>query len=461
MGPDPNVEAARAMNGPGQLVIVLSALALAGCSNTSARTDVVEATMTQRLAETGAPSGSAEGRKPLPTQDFRAALRLAVEADETFRSARFAEQAALAGVRVAASGERPQFTASGMAGQIDEGGPNGRTITGASADVMLTQLVFDGGATRAGIDVATARAIAARAKMLQTGNTVALDAYNAWTDLWLARQQMALLRARTDDVATIAGQIGRMTASGMIDASLREGAELAQIDIQMEETRLVAELAAAEATFERFFGAVPATIARPVPLMPESELAAAARKWQESPALREAAAELVAAEAETEVARAALKPTISLGAGVVSPMDPEETTDTSVGFQVRYTFNDGGRRRAQIDAAEAQQAALRSQLADAQVQAQALVKSSLAQMAALNRSLRLINDKAAVATTRAETAKAQITLGQSTLSSLLETQIASYRTTEDQLRLNAESLRLQAEIAAGTGQLLSRLGIDG
>ncbi len=441
------------------LLAVLGVCALSACVSDQSRIDALQTAVDQRLVETG-DAHFVAARPAAPAKDFRAALRQAVEADDAFHAARYTEAEAIAGIGIATSGTRPQLTGSALGGQVREGSPSNQTIGGAAIDVMLNQIVYDGGATRAAIDEATARAIAARANTLETGNTVALDVFTAWTNLWLAREQIALLRARTAEFTTIMGQLDKMTESGMIDSSMREGARLAQIDFQMEDSRLQSELAAAEATFLRYFRSAPAPLARPAALFSDAELASAAAAWQASPALRRAAAELVAAEATAAGARAALKPVISVNAGVQSPMDPNDTTDTSVGLQLRYTFHDGGKRQAQIKAADARQNALTSQLSDAQAQAQAQAKASVAQLAALAESSGLIAEKVTASAGKADTAAAQITLGQSTLSALLDAQIGNYRATEQQLKLTADKLIVQAQIAAGTGQLLARLGIE-
>lgn len=437
------------------LLFLTGAFGIAACVPPETRVEAMQAEVAARLAA----AGPAQAARPVFAGDPRAALRGAVESSGEFRAAVAAEDEALAGIGIAASATKPQVTGSGMAGQISEGSPSDDVITGAAVDLMLTQLVYDGGASRAGLDQATAAALAARAAAVETGNRVALDAYRAWVNLWLAQQQMSLLQARTGEFATIVDQLDRMTETGMIDSSMREGAHVAQIDIEMERARLQGELLAAEATFLRFFASVPAGLPRPAALMDARDLQLAASAWQNAPSLRRAAAELLAGEAATAGARAALKPVVSLSTGVTSPMDPDDTTDTSVGFQVRYTFGDGGKRKSQIAAAEAREEALGAALSEAQAQARALIVSSLAGLKALDRSAALTAEKMAASATKAETARAQIGLGQSTLSALMDAEIANYRATEQDLRITAERLILQAEIAAGTGQLLSRLGL--
>lgn len=437
------------------LFILTGAFALSACVPAETRVASMQAEVAERLAS----AEPAQTARPVFAGDLRGSLRDAVRNAGAFRAAVAAEREAFSGIGIAASATRPQVTGSGMAGRIYEGSPSDDVITGAAVDVMLTQLVYDGGATRAGIEQATAAAIAARAGAVETGNRVALEAYTAWVKLWLAQQQMSLLRARTGEFTTIVDQLDRMTETGMIDSSMREGAHVAQIDIEMEKSRLEGDLLAAEAAFLRYFAKVPGTLPRPAALMSPADLRLAATAWQDAPSLRRAAAELLAGEAATAGAKATMKPVVRLSTGVTSPMDPNDTTDTSVGLQLRYTFGDGGKRKSQIAAAEAREEALRATLSEAQAQAKSLIASSLAGLKALDRSAALTAEKVAASATKAETARAQIGLGQSTLSALMDAEIANYRATEQDLRITAERLILQAEIAAGTGQLLSRLGL--
>lgn len=437
------------------LILISGALGLLACAPAPANLDVMQESIDQRLTET-APQAQP---RPKASGNLKASVREAVERNGEYLAARSAEQAALAGIAVAESGRRPQITGNGLAGRIYEGNPSNNVISGASADLMLSQLIYDGGGVRAGIDQATASALAARANAVETGNRIALEAFTAWVKLWHAQEQKKLLEARVGEFDTIAGQLDRMTESGMIDSTLRENARLAQLDIDMQKTRLQGDLIAAEAAFLRHFQTVPASLARPEAILTSKDREALGKGWQNAPSLRRVAAELMAAEAATDIAKAARKPIVSLRSGVSSPMDQQDTTDTSVGFQVQYVFGDGGRRKAQIAVAEAREAGLRAQLADAQVQAQSLLATSLANLAALERSSSLVSEKVDVSAIQAETAQAQIALGQSNLGALMEAHISNYRISEQALQLTAQRLVLQAEIAAGTGQLLDKLGL--
>lgn len=440
---------------PNGLFLILGALCLQACNTSEPRIETVQRTVDMRLAETR----PAAAQRPGLADDVHLALRMAVEGNGEYIAALAAEREAMAGIGAAKSMRRPVLTAGSTVGGVREGSPSNDTLTGATADIMLSQLIYDGGAARATIDQATASAIATRANAQDTGNRIALDAYRAWVGLWLAQEQKRLLQARTGELQTIEAQLDRMTESGMIDSSLRESARLAQIDMDMQRARLQGSLRAAEAAFLRHFDTVPPTVDCPAPLLSGKDRNVDPAAWKNSPSLRRLAAELVAAEAATLNAKAAFRPVVSLRTGVSSPMDPEDTTDASLGVQIQYTLGDGGRRKARIAAAEAREEGLRAQLADAQLQAESLLASATATLAALERSAALVSDKVGASATQADTAGAQIALGQSTLAALMEAHITNYRASEQQLQVTAEQLVLQAEIAAGTGKLLAALGL--
>lgn len=437
------------------LLLASCALGLLACTPAAPSLERMQEAVDERLAETALPAAA----RPGTTAEPRSTLGKAVAENGEYLAALAAEREAIAGIAVAKSARRPQLTIGGTAGRIYEGSPSNDVISGAAADLMLSQIVFDGGATRAGIDQATAAAIGARAYARETGNRVAMSAYRAWVGLWLTQQQNRLLMTRTAELGVIEGQLDRMTDSGMIDSSLQERARLAQIDMELQRTRLEGDLLAAEAAFLRYFEVVPPAVGRPDGLLSQKERESASSDWQDAPSLRRLAAELLAAEAATVAAKAAFKPLVSLRTGVTSPMDPDDTSDTSVGLQLQYTLGDGGRRKARIAAAEARVEGLRAQLSSAKDEARSTLASSLAALAALDRSAALAAEKVAASATQVKTAEAQIALGQSTLAALLDAHIAHYRASEQELQITADRLILQAEIAAGTGRLMAKLGL--
>jgi outer membrane protein TolC len=326
---------------------------------------------------------------------------------------------------------------------------------------MVSQLVYDGGASNAAMNGALAQALAARASAQEAGNSAALEAVRAWAELWAVQQQMGFLTSRGAEVGVLLEQVDRMTENGMLDSATRDSARIAVSDMQIEETALLSALTGAEARFAQHFGAVPAQkLARPTALYTTAALSDLAKDVSLAPTLRKIAAELVAAEAAESQARAQFKPIINLNLGMTSPMDKNDGTDTTVGLQMRYTFNDGGRRKAQLQTAVARKEAAAASLQAAKAEAEAMSVASLARLRALDTSAGLVDKKLEAAASQAATAASQVSLGQSTLRGVIDAQIAEYRAQEQQIKLIADRVVLQATIAASMGILLNRLRVE-
>lgn len=392
---------------------------------------------------------------------FETAVKAAVQANPSFASARALEAAAMAQVGTAKAAQRPQVSATASGGRLKEGSPVNNDITGVAADLMVSQLVYDGGATNAAMDGALAQALVARASAQEAGNAAALEAVQAWAELWAIQQQLKFLESQSAEVEVLLTQLDRMTENGMLDSATRDSARVAVADIQIEQAALRSALAAAEARFAQHFGAGPAKgLGAPKTLFTTAELAALAKDVSRAPTLRKSAADLVAAEAAEAQARAQFKPTLNLNLGVASPMDKDDGTDTTVGLQMRYTFNDGGRRKAQLESAVQRREAAAATLAHAKAEAEAMAAASLARLKAMESSAGLIETKVEASTSQATTAASQVSLGQSTLRGVIDAQIAQYRAREQQIRLTADRVALQASIAASMGVLLTRLGVE-
>jgi outer membrane protein TolC len=86
--------------------------------------------------------------------------------------------------------------------------------------------------------------------------------------------------------------------------------------------------------------------------------------------------------------------------------------------------------------------------------------ASLARLRALDTSAGLVDKKLEAAASQAATAASQVSLGQSTLRGVIDAQIAEYRAQEQQIKLIADRVVLQATIAASMGILLNRLRVE-
>jgi len=427
---------------------------LAACGPETATLDRMEAELAQRLARPAEPVAPAG---PL-AQRFDKALNAAVLADPGYRAARAREAAALAAIGGARALRRPQISGSATAGAIRETDPDDST-TGLAGEVSLTQNVYDGGESRGAIDRAEANALAARAARAERANEAALAAATSWVELWQFDARLALLNARTREMDGLVDQIGRMARNGMLDKSAHDAARRKIADIDLTRAELEGGRETARSRFRRHFGRLPARLAVPHDLVGPRGLPALVAAWPAGPKLRRAAAELLAAEAALVEARAAFRPKVALQAGLASPMEESESTDASAGLRISYTFGDGGRRRASLQAAEDRVTALEAGLAEVRATAGEEMRGALARLETIDRAMPLIARKIALSRSEAETARSQIVTGQSNLRQLVDAEIERYRAEDQKIRMQAERLVLHLAIMAGAGELAPAIGI--
>lgn len=102
-------------------------------------------------------------------------------------------------VAQAVSGYRPNIVATGTAGEahaesVSSGTPNGvkRRTRPVTAEVSVTQSLYEGGKTMHGVSKAKKEVFAARESFADTENTVLFNAAQAYFDLWLAQATLEL-----------------------------------------------------------------------------------------------------------------------------------------------------------------------------------------------------------------------------------------------------------------------------
>ncbi|PWL33438.1 TolC family protein [Marivita sp. XM-24bin2] len=438
------------------------ALALSACGEAPVEMEEMASEITTAL-ETAPRSEAAEDRTAVDlSAGFEPALRAAVEANEGYRAALRLEEEATSRIGVAASVRRPQISGNANLGGIRETGGTqpDDTTTGVSAGLNVSQLIYDAGASTAAVNSATAEALAARAEREARGNDLALEAARAWIDVWQFEARLGLLRRRTAEMHSLIVQMERMAANGMVDRAAMDSARRQVVAITLEETRLQSQRDAARVRFERLFNRAGGDVGQPEALLSMAQAEAAAEAWQNAPGLQRTAAQMVVAQNAVTQARAAFRPTARLQAGVRSPMEDGESTDTTVGLMVEYKFGDGGRRRAEQASAEARAEAAEEQLTEAQRTLQAELAAALTQLRSIEQSMPLVAEQIRLSASEAQTSRSQITTGQSNLRQLVDAEIENYRAQDRQIAMRAERQILLITIASRTGELARRLGLS-
>jgi adhesin transport system outer membrane protein len=147
-------------------------------------------------------------------------------------------------------------------------------------------------------------------------------------------------------------------------------------------------------------------------------------------------------------------------AGVRTPLEDDESTDMMLGLSLEYSFNDGGRRKMQLEAAEARVAASDAQLSDAQRVLEAELQAALKQLVSIERTVPLLAEKLRLSRSEAETSRSQMQTGQSNLRQLVEAEIEIYRAEDQQVAVQAERQILLLTIAARAGALSRLVGLQ-
>jgi outer membrane protein, adhesin transport system len=175
--------------------------------------------------------------------------------------------------------------------------------------------------------------------------------------------------------------------------------------------------------------------------------------WREAPRLEESAARLIVARNEFESAKSAFKPTATARAGINSPMKDGESIDKTIGVRLQYTFGDGGKREATLNAADAKLKSAEAQLKDIQLTLQTELNSTLVELHAVNSSMALLKNKIELNESNIKTAKSQLNTGQSTLEALVKAEIESFKSNNKYMTIQAEQHKLLLKIMTLSGAL--------
>lgn len=207
--------------------------------------------------------------------EFNGDLSKVVTNSSEYISSMSSYRSALSQILVADADREMQISASANAGQTvkDGAGLSSTTERGASANLSISQLIFDGGSSVAKIDLARANAFIAEMDVELVANTTAKDAAVSWINLdtlYKRDARFQTLMSKTDKMLT---QMETLVASGMIDKSASASAEIAARALTLEKANLDAQIAAASASYMKFFGTAPKSLPTPPSLLTAADLA--------------------------------------------------------------------------------------------------------------------------------------------------------------------------------------------
>ena len=223
------------------------------------------------------------------------------------------------------------------------------TLLRAESQVTLTQMLFDGFATKSEVQRQIARIDSAAYRVEEAAEFIALDAVEAHLDVLRNQALVELARENLEQHQRLLGQVRQLERRGAGSIGDVRQAESRLAEAQNALAVALGNLRDAEAFYLAVVGVPPLDLEEgPVPVVavPESPEAAASLASVASPTVQIANADIEVAEAELRAARAGYYPNLDLelGAAAGDNVDGVEGRDVSAQALVvlRYNLFRGG-----------------------------------------------------------------------------------------------------------------------
>lgn len=301
--------------------------------------------------------------RPAGAETLAAALVRAYQSNPVLNAERARQRGTDENVSIALSGYRPQINANltpsliALRDLIPGGDTERATLRGYTAQLTITQVLFNGFRTGNQVRQAESQVLSGREALRGVEQSVLLDAVTAYMSVVanqsLVEAQRANLTFLRETLATTRKRLeaGDVTPTDVAQAEARLSRGTA--DLNAAEVNL----AIAQATYEQVIGAAPGRLAAAEPidrLLPRSREDAVARARRDNPAIMGAGFDIDVAQYAIKIAEGSLYPTLTAQAG----LQRDRNTDTTLGSkgtdQAFLTGNlnipiyDGGQAAAQV-----------------------------------------------------------------------------------------------------------------
>jgi outer membrane protein, adhesin transport system len=383
--------------------------------------------------------------------------------DQELRQAR-AEYLPSIDIRGAAGPEYTDSPATRRGFQDDD---DEETLLRLESQLTLTQMLFDGFATRSEVQRQTARIDSAARRVQETAEFVALDAVEAHLDVLRNHELVELARENVEQHQRILGQVGLLERRGAGSIGDVRQAESRLAEAESSLALAIGNLRDAAAFYRAVVGLAPEDLEGGVPPiadLPESEDASAAVAAATNPTVQIANADVDVAKAELRGSRAGYYPNLDLelGASAGEDIDGVEGSDISAQalLVLRYNLFRGGgdiaREREAFSRLEEAREAVRVAQRDAEEEARVAfngLTTARARVAALSQGVE------AQRATRDIYAQ-QFDLGQRGLLDLLDAENELFNDRSNLVTATYTELFAVYRVLAVIGTLLDALGIE-
>jgi adhesin transport system outer membrane protein len=339
------------------------------------------------------------------------------------------------------------------------------TLTRRESGLTLSQLIYDGSATRSEVDRQQARSSSASRKVMGTSEQIGLKAIEAYLNVLRRSELLKLAQANLDVHEKTFTQI-RIRSEGGIGR--KADLDQAQARLSLSQANVAsaeANLREANIAYNRVVGVMPDSLVKPeVSEAPASVDEALNVSLESNPILRSAMADIEAAQAQNRAANSLLKPRLHLELGTSFNNDLDgvdyKNNDAYAMLRMRYNLFNGGSDVAKISETTIQIQEATEVLHRTQRQVEESLRLSWNSMVtAQDRLPKLLATAEAAARTRDGYAQ-QFNLGQRTLLDLLDSENELYIGRSNYLDAQYIDLFSRYRLMADMGKLLGTLGVD-
>ena len=357
-------------------------------------------------------------------------------------------------VALAMSSLRPVISYTAQAGWSKVDVSSAMTVEALSSSLTLSaQLtLLDFGRSRIGIEIARASVLATRQALIEVEQQVLLATVQAYVDVRLAQEVVAL---RNSNLRLITQELRASQDRFDVGEVTRTDVAIAQARLASSRSALASaegRLMIAREAYKAATGAYPGQLAAlpGTPKLPRTleEAQDVARKTH--PLVLQAQHQVTIADAQVELAKASMKPTLGMGASISRDSDQLDTQ--SLGLTLNQTIYAGGRLSALFRQAVAGKDRSRAGLQQTVVGILQNVGVSWANLAVSAASLEASDQQIRAAQTAFDGVREEAALGARTTLDVLNA---------EQELLDARNARLQAEAQryVGVYQVLSAMGL--
>ncbi len=343
-----------------------------------------------------------------------------------------------------------------------------QTLTRREAEVNLSQLIFDGGATSSQVRRFQAIAEGAGDQLAQTAENAGARAAQAYLEVIRLRELIAIATNNEKRHQETLAQVSRLAEVGQGRRADAQQAEARYALAQASLTQLRTQLAQAEAAFLHLTGQPPDTLADAGSFqatLPDSLAAALTQALEKHPAIRAAQKELLAAQAERDSLRSRYaSPRLALEVGTSANHDLDGVrgayADRYAMLRLRYNLFRGGIDDARVREAEARIDAALASYGKARNDTERDLRQAWQTLAEDRIRLPQLQRYAAASAQVVNAYRLQFSIGQRTLLDVLnaENELFAARSGE---YTGAYAVTLgELRVLAAIGNMLETLGVD-